>query len=203
MSRRRTASLAVLLAALVALAGMQAGTVLAQNSDRKVLEWKTMVGVPPAFTSTAMPQLNIRGILGGGVPWTLTSAKGKLRANGRLLIEVDGLVLATTLSNPAAAFRATVSCLTDTGATMNVSTVDTFPATTGLASAGGGDATDRDAPAAPASVHRADRVRHQHGRLLVRQSPAAEPPCLTRTESRTAGSGGPGRPPAWAPSVLR
>jgi hypothetical protein len=140
MSRRRTASLAALLAALVALTGMQAGTVLAQDSERKILEWKTMVGVPLAFTGTAMPQLNIRGIVGGGVPWTLTAAKGRLKQNGRLVIEVDGLVLATTLSNPAAAFRATVSCLTDTGATMNVSTVDTFPATTGLASAGGGDA---------------------------------------------------------------
>ena len=116
MSRRRTASLAALLAALVALAGMQAGTVLAQDSERKILEWKTMVGVPLAFTGTAMPQLNIRGIVGGGVPWTLTAAKGKLKQNGRLLIEVDGLVLATTLSNPAAAFRATVSCLANSGA---------------------------------------------------------------------------------------
>ena len=119
---------------------MQAGCVTAQDSERKILEWKTMVGVPLAFTGTAMPQLNIRGIVGGGVPWTLTAAKGKLKQNGRLLIEVDGLVLATTLSNPAAAFRATVSCLLDSGVTMNVSTVDTFPATTGLASAGGGDA---------------------------------------------------------------
>ena len=59
-----------------------------------------MAGVPLAFTGTAMPQLNIRGIVGGGVPWTLTAAKGKLKQNGRLLIEVDGLVLATTLSNP-------------------------------------------------------------------------------------------------------
>ncbi len=55
MSRRRTASLAALLAALVALAGMQAGTVLAQDNDRKILEWKTMVGVPQAFTGTLAP----------------------------------------------------------------------------------------------------------------------------------------------------
>jgi hypothetical protein len=137
MSRRRTASLAALLAALVALAGMQAGSVLAGDAAPKMLEWKTMVGVPTALTGTQMP---IRGINGGGVPWTLTSAKGLLRTDGKLEIKVDGLVLATTLSNPAAAFRATVSCLTDTGATMNVSTVDTFPATTGLATAGGGNA---------------------------------------------------------------
>lgn len=142
MSRRRTLSLAVMLAALVALAGMQAGTVLAgpATTAPKFLEWKSMVGVPQAFTSTAVPQLNIRGILGGGVPWTLTKGKGSLRTDGHLRIKVDGLVLATTLSNPVTAFRATVSCLTSTGDTMNVQTAGTFPATTGLASEGGGDA---------------------------------------------------------------
>ena len=139
MSRRRTATLGVLLAALMALAGMQAGAVLAQDfpTAPKILEWKTMVGVPQAFTGTQAP---IRGINGGGVPWTLTAAKGELRTNGRLTIRVDGLVLASTLSNPAATFRATVSCLTDTNAIVNVSTAQTFPATLGLASAGGGDA---------------------------------------------------------------
>jgi hypothetical protein len=121
---------------------MQAGAVLAQpgGGAAKMLEWKTMVGVPTALTGTQVPPIPIRGINGGGVPWNLTSAKGLLRTNGRLEIKVDGLVLATTLSNPASAFKATVSCLTDTGATMNVSTVDSFPATLGLASAGGGDA---------------------------------------------------------------
>lgn len=139
MSRRRTASLAALLASLVALAGMQAGTVLAQPGDGapKILEWKTMVGVPQAFTGAQAP---IRGINGGGVPWTVTSAKGELTTDGRLTIKVDGLVLASTLSNPAAAFRATVSCLTDVNTIVNTQTADTFPAVTGPASEGGGDA---------------------------------------------------------------
>jgi len=143
MSRRRTASLAVLLAALIALAGMQAGTVLAgpASSAPKFLQWRTMVGVPQAFTSTAMPQLNIRGIIGGGIPWTLTKAKGSVRTNGHLRIKVDGLVLATTLSNPVPSFGATVSCLNTAGETVNVATATTFPATMGLASEGGGDPT--------------------------------------------------------------
>ena len=68
-----------------------------------------MVGVPQAFTGTAIPQLNIRGVIGGGVPWTLTKGKGKIRTDGHLEIKVDGLVLASTLSNPATAFRATVA----------------------------------------------------------------------------------------------
>jgi hypothetical protein len=56
-----------------------------------------------------------------------------------LEIEVQGLVLATTGSNPAAIFRGLVSCITSTGAIQNFLT-DPFPATTGLASAGGGNA---------------------------------------------------------------
>ena len=63
-----------------------------------------MVGVPQAFTGTAMPQLNIRGVMGGGVPWTLTAAKGKLRTNGHLVIKVDGLVLASTAQQPGDGF---------------------------------------------------------------------------------------------------
>jgi len=140
MSRRRFATLAALLATLVALAGMQAGTVLAQptTTNPKILEWKTMVGVPQAFVGATEPR--IRGINGGGLPWTITFGKGELRTNGHLTIKVEGLVLAGTLSNPAAAFKATVSCLTDANQVVNVTTVDSFPATTGLASAGGGNA---------------------------------------------------------------
>ena len=55
-------------------------------------------------------------------------------------ITVDGLVLATTLSNPSANFRAVVSCHNSTGSIVNLTTAQ-FPATTGLASAGGGDST--------------------------------------------------------------
>jgi hypothetical protein len=96
-----------------------------------------MVGVPQALTGTQAP---IRGINGGGIPWTLTAAKGELSTTGHLEIKVDGLVLASTLSNPISTFRAIVSCLSADGSVQNVQTA-TFPATTGLASAGGGDAT--------------------------------------------------------------
>jgi hypothetical protein len=140
MSRRRTASLAALLAALVALAGMQAGTVLAQppgDHPPKILAFETMVGVPTTLSGAPG---NFRGIPGAGAPWTLTSAKGELTTTGHLEIKVDGLVLATTLSNPSANFRAMVSCVNSTGAVVNVTTGQ-FPATTGLASAGGGDST--------------------------------------------------------------
>lgn len=137
MTRNRTLSFVVLLAVLIVLVGMQASAAMAKNgsSTPKILEFKTMVGVPTALTGMVAP---IRGINGGGVPWTLTAALGELSTSGHLEITVDGLVVASSGSNPAAAFRATVSCLAADGSVQNVQTA-TFPATTGLASAGGGD----------------------------------------------------------------
>jgi hypothetical protein len=107
--------------------------------EPKILEFDTMVGVPQAFTGAQAP---IRGINGGGLPWTVGSASGELKANGELEISVQGLVLAAGTnagSNPISSFRAAVSCLQSDGSTMNVFT-DPFPATTGPASAGGGNA---------------------------------------------------------------
>ena len=107
----------------------------------KILKFDTMVGVPTNLTG-AQSQGPLRGINGGGIPWTLTDASGELRANGHLEISVEGLVLAAGAnagSNPIAFFRGMVSCVTSTGAFVNVQT-DPFPATTGPASAGGGNA---------------------------------------------------------------
>jgi len=137
MTRNRTFKLATLLTILTVLIGMQAGAAVARNSTPKILEFDTMVGVPQALTGAQAP---IRGISGGGVPWTLTSGRGELTAAGHLEIVVDGLVVTASGSNPAATFRATVSCLAADGSVQNVQTA-TFPATTGPASAGGGDAT--------------------------------------------------------------
>jgi len=106
-----------------------------------LLQFNTMVGVPAALTGTqsAVP---LRGISGGGLPWMLTSAKGSLSGSGHLKIEVTGLVLAAgpnAGSNPIASFRGLVSCVKSDGTFDNILT-DPFPATTGLASSGGGDA---------------------------------------------------------------
>lgn len=105
----------------------------------KVLEFDTMVGLPQAFTGTQNP---IRGINGGGLPWTLTSASGELKANGRLEVKVTGLVFAAgpnTGSNTVANFRAIVSCLKSDGSIENIITGN-FPATLGPAVNGGGNA---------------------------------------------------------------
>lgn len=110
-----------------------------------ILKFGTMVGVPKAYTG----QNTIRGIFGAGLPWVISGAEGKLTASGKLNVSVTGLVLdpndPTVISrglgnfNPSASFRAEVSCQTADGGVQNVIT-DPFPATTGLASAGGGNA---------------------------------------------------------------
>lgn len=105
----------------------------------KILEFDTMVGLPQSFTGTQNP---IRGVNGGGLPWTLTSASGELSVNGHLEVQVTGLVFAAgpnTGRNTVPNFRAIVSCLKDDGSVENVITGN-FPATLGLAEEGGGNA---------------------------------------------------------------
>jgi len=114
----------------------------AEAKGPKILKFNTMVGVPAGLTGT-QSQVPLRGISGGGIPWTLTDAEGELRANGHLEITVVGLVLAAGAnagSNPIATFRGLVSCVTSTGTFQNTLT-DPFPATTGPAALGGGNAT--------------------------------------------------------------
>ena len=130
----------VFLSVMLFLSAFFAGSATSANAkEPKILEFDTMVGVPLDLTGTKSP---IRGVNGGGIPWTLTSAKGELKASGKLEIEVQGLVLAAGTnagSNPITSFRALVSCLKSDGTVQNILT-DPFPATTGPASSGGGNA---------------------------------------------------------------
>ncbi len=134
MKQRKTLlfSLVVLGALLTARLGVSA-----RNSDNSsIMEFTTMAPVTPPYTGTSNP---IRGIPGGGLPWTISSAHGELKADGQLEIKVDGLVLADDpsvpaaiqLTNPLPSFRATVSCLSIDAnklpTTVNVST-DAFQA---------------------------------------------------------------------------
>ena len=134
MPRKRSGSVAAVLAILALLLGMQAGAVTGKTP--KILEFDTMVGVQGAFLAGATP---IRGVNGAGAAWTLTAAKGELSPSGHLEVTVDGLVLTSSGNNPVASFGATVSCFNVNGMAVNLRTA-TVPATMGLASAGGGDA---------------------------------------------------------------
>lgn len=105
-------------------------------TEDKILEFDTMVGVVRPFTGATNA---IRGVPGGGIPWAIAAARGELRTDGRIEVRVRGLVLAEGAragTNPAAEFRAIVSCLTpmmDTGGTLVAAIVNvatrTFPAT--------------------------------------------------------------------------
>ncbi len=133
---------AVLLVAAVVLVG---GAVVAGRAPQasgadvaKIMDFDTMVGVPRPYTGATNA---IRDVPGGGLPWVVDSAKGKLRADGRLDIMVKGLVFdpndqavidrglagINTIPN----FKAIVSCLSKDAngdaTTVNVST-GLFPA---------------------------------------------------------------------------
>ena len=131
----------VSLSALMFLSTFFAGTVsTAAAKGPKILKFDTMVGVPAGLTG-AQSQVPLRGINGGGIPWVIADTSGELRANGHLEISVQGLVLAAGAnagSNPVANFRGLVSCVNSDGTFTNIPT-DLFPATTGPASAGGGN----------------------------------------------------------------
>jgi hypothetical protein len=79
----------------------------------------------------------------GGLPWTLTSARGELKASGKLELEVTGLVFSAGPNvgkNTVTSFRALVSCIRSDGTVQNILT-DPFPATVGAAVDGGGNAS--------------------------------------------------------------
>ena len=80
-------------------------------ADDRVLRADTMVGVDGPFVGTANP---IRGINGGGLPWILDEAKVELDRDGKLEVEVEGLIIPAVEgfgNNPVPFFRAIVSCL--------------------------------------------------------------------------------------------
>jgi hypothetical protein len=100
---------------------------MAGGNSAKVLKFERMAPVVAPFTGATNP---IRGINGGGVPWSIESGTGFLRADGRLQIEVQGLIIPARGNNPVAAFRGVVNCLTPDSPTNGVNlATDPFPAT--------------------------------------------------------------------------
>src|SRR4029078_2222126 len=93
----RKAVLAVIgLTAVVALMAPALG--LGSADGRKVLDAKVLGAVSDPYTGTAR---RIRGVSGGGLPWEIADASADLRADGRLHVEVEGLVLARCAPVPA------------------------------------------------------------------------------------------------------
>ena len=115
----RKAVLAVI--GLTAVAALMAPALGLGGADgRKVLDAKVLGAVSEPYTGATNA---IRGVPGGGLPWVIGDASADLRADGRLHVEVEGLVLARRApvpanlqgTNPVPQFGAIVSCLTTVG----------------------------------------------------------------------------------------
>ena len=63
-------------------------------------------------TMTALPVANavLDGLTGGGVPWVIDEGRAILYADGRLHVEVQGLIIPTQGRNPVAFGKAVVTC---------------------------------------------------------------------------------------------
>ena len=96
----RSLRLAVAAAVLAALVLGSVSATIAGGP--KVLDAR-MVGIPTNG-------LVLHGITGGGVPWAIDEGRAKLFADGRLQVEVRGLVVASSGVNPVATGRAIVTC---------------------------------------------------------------------------------------------
>jgi hypothetical protein len=94
---------------LAALAALAFGSVASTTAGgAKVLDAR-MAGIP-----SGAPTLH--GLIGGGVAWSLEEGRTMLFSDGRLHVEVQGLVVASSGVNPIATGRAVVTCSSETAA---------------------------------------------------------------------------------------
>jgi len=99
------------------------------DSDDELFEIENFVGVSGPFLGSANA---IRGVNGAGAAWVLDEIEAEVEADGTFTVEVEGLVLTSTGTNPVANFRAILSCLVSSGTTVTTSNMMTglFPADT-------------------------------------------------------------------------
>ena len=101
----RSGFAAMLMGLVVAIGSLAAVSSVASSSNRKILE-STLIGLPEGMTGGAG---TIRGIQGAGAPW-VADGKVRLGEGGRLRVDVDGLVLAGSFTNPVASVFASLTC---------------------------------------------------------------------------------------------
>jgi hypothetical protein len=103
--------------AAATLTGVGAATASADEGGT-LISFDSMTPVSGANVAPA----SIRGIVGGGVPWLITSGSGSVdKHTGAVHVAVTGLVIQATGVNPVATFSAIVSCVTKSGV-VNVTT---------------------------------------------------------------------------------
>jgi len=92
-----------LLLALAFVAVLAVGNVASTVAGGpKVLDAQ-MTGIPTAG-------LTLDGVIGGGSPWVLDGGHARLFADGRLEVQIEGLVLASSHTNPVTSGHAIVTC---------------------------------------------------------------------------------------------
>jgi hypothetical protein len=85
-----------------ALALLLATVTSASAGGRKVLD-STMTGLPVILTE-------LNGLTGGGAPWQIDNGRALLFADGRLHLEVEGLIIPALGRNPVSMGKAIVTC---------------------------------------------------------------------------------------------
>jgi len=98
MSRTVRLVLSLGLVAVLAIATVST----AAAGGRKIFS-SSLVGLPTG-------SLVLDGLTGGGVPWSIDEGTATLTADGRLHVEVQGLVITSTGVNPVPTGRAIVVC---------------------------------------------------------------------------------------------
>jgi hypothetical protein len=95
---------------LTALSALTLGaTAAAAAGGQKVFD-SSMAGL-------TTPGQVIDGVTAAGAPWSIDEGRAQLFANGRLHVEVQGLIVIALGHNPAAMGKAVVSCNGDVAAT--------------------------------------------------------------------------------------
>jgi hypothetical protein len=74
-----------------------------------------------SMTPVGHPPTTERGIAGGGLAWSITSATGSVDRQGDVSVTVKGLIVTVLGFNPITPFQAVVSCVTPHGV-VNVET---------------------------------------------------------------------------------
>jgi hypothetical protein len=93
-----------------------------RGGGKAILEFNTMIGIPRPFAGVPANAVFTRGIPGGGLPWVIDDAHGKIHLNGDIDVKVRGLVFdpddpvvqerGLAGINTVPSFKAIVSCLT-------------------------------------------------------------------------------------------
>lgn len=89
-------------AALLASLAFGGTAVAAAGGNHKVLD-APMIGLE-------VPRTVVAGVTGAGHAWAIEHGNAKLFSDGRVLVNVEGLVLTPEGTNPVASGRAVVSC---------------------------------------------------------------------------------------------